>query len=419
MPIWMKLSHKRYVPQMIIIVAIVIVALLWLFKPQVKPKVVAKKAWPIAAMVLERADLVPTLLLYGSVDSTQHSLLTSRVSARVKRIAVRDGEPVHKEQLLVALDPKELELVVTRRKADLLQAQSQKSQQALDYNNKRQAIVGHKKIVEIAARKFARSKSLSQKQFISSHDLDIQKHALTEQQLVFEKETKNLAVSAKLIDQANAAIVKAQAALTQARYDVDDCKILAPFSGVVTGLYVARGEQVNLGSKIIKVLNRDDLEVRALVPENYLQKILGLLKQHKDILARASVYNKPVVLVLKRIAADIKPGQVGREGIFAVAEGQDLLAAQYTFPLVLQLPVVKDRFWIPLTALHGNDKIYKIIDHHLKGVRITIFGRTRFPNQPSGLIIDGPGLRDGTHVLITPLANAIDGLLVTLRDRRL
>ncbi len=64
------------------------------------------------------------------------------------------------------------------------------------------------------------------------------------------------------------AFLAAEAELENAKVDLENCFIIAPFKGVVAERYVDLGELVNPGAPLVRVVDNGTLRIRAGVPEN-------------------------------------------------------------------------------------------------------------------------------------------------------
>jgi hypothetical protein len=78
---------------------------------------------------------------------------------------------------------------------------------------------------------------------------------------------------------------------------------------------------------------------------------------------------------------------------------------------VLQRPAAEGVFALPFAALHGGDRIYRIRDGRLAGLRVERVGELRDGDGPK-VLLRAPGLEAGGELMVTHLPNAIDGLAV-------
>ncbi|MFL6603683.1 MAG: efflux RND transporter permease subunit [Steroidobacteraceae bacterium] len=64
-------------------------------------------------------------------------------------------------------------------------------------------------------------------------------------------------------DMAREDVLRAEAQLRQAQYEINQAQIRAPFPGVVTERFIQRGEYVQLGASTVRLVNTADIEARA------------------------------------------------------------------------------------------------------------------------------------------------------------
>jgi RND family efflux transporter MFP subunit len=64
-------------------------------------------------------------------------------------------------------------------------------------------------------------------------------------------------------DMAREDVLRAEAQLRQAEYEIDQSQIRAPFPGVVTERFIQKGEYVQLGAATVRLVNTADIEARA------------------------------------------------------------------------------------------------------------------------------------------------------------
>lgn len=74
-------------------------------------------------------------------------------------------------------------------------------------------------------------------------------------------------------DEALAEIKVVRAKFAMAQDDLKKTEVRAPFSGVITERYKMKGERVDSGDQIVRLINTDKLEIQARVPQKSVQYI--------------------------------------------------------------------------------------------------------------------------------------------------
>lgn len=157
--------------------------------------------------------------------------IAPEVAGRIVELPVRDNQLVHKGDLLLVIDPTNYKIAV--RQAEAVAGQAQ----AIAQNAQAEA-VRREKLTTLSI-------SDEQKQIYASRALS-----------------------------ANAAYQRALAARDQARVDLERTRIVSPVNGYVTNLQIQLGDYVNVGQKIIAVVNADSFWIDGYFEETNLQDIV-------------------------------------------------------------------------------------------------------------------------------------------------
>jgi multidrug resistance efflux pump len=155
--------------------------------------------------------------------------MAPEVAGRIVELAVADNQFVHKDDLLMVIDPANYAIAVRQTEAAAEQAR------ALALNA--QAQERRQKLTNL-------STSMEEKQTFASNARS-----------------------------ANAAYQQAVANRDQARVNLERTRILSPVNGYVTNLQVQLGDYVNVGQKSISVVNADSFWVDGYFEETTLRRI--------------------------------------------------------------------------------------------------------------------------------------------------
>lgn len=177
----------------------------------------------VSVAEVESRALVPKRWVSASVHSRSDARLAAEVGGRVLQIA-EVGERVEQGALLARLDSAALELSIREQLAR----------------------IGRFEIdAEQAARQLERYRQLGAAGHVSGLQLD-------------EVQSR--------LESAQAQRREAEAALAQLRLQVERSSLRAPFDGVVVERFTVAGELLGAGAPLLRLVNPDDLEVRARAP---------------------------------------------------------------------------------------------------------------------------------------------------------
>ena len=89
----------------------------------------------------------------------------------------------------------------------------------------------------------------------------------------FESAKAGIAVSKAQVDLAESQVKQAEAALSIARKNLDDAKIVAPISGVVSSRSAEPGEQMSVGRVLLRIDDLSTVEAAAFLPAQYYPEV--------------------------------------------------------------------------------------------------------------------------------------------------
>jgi len=180
----------------------------------------------LAELIVQEEHSVP-----ANVISLNQPLLSSQISAKVKKINVDVGDNVKKGKVLIELDFRDYQNALQQAKASYLARKSQASFAEKTYN---------------------RNKKLVQQATLPQSALD-------------QAESEYLSVRADL----NALSVQQDSA----ELNVDRCLIKAPFTGQITKRQVQQGQLVSPNTALFELLQTSNLQISAELSGKQAQQI--------------------------------------------------------------------------------------------------------------------------------------------------
>jgi HlyD family secretion protein len=198
-------------------------------------------------------DLVATVTVSGNVRARRSVDISADVMGRIIELNVEEGDDASEGDILLRIDPSQLEAAVSRARAGLSQAQAQAAQQRA---NRLRSYRDHDRIAALWARD----------------------STLVSRQQVEDAET-NLEVAQALFEASGFGVSQAEAGLEEAQNQLAKTIIRAPMSGKVTRLNVEAGETVvigtmnNAGSLILTISDLSVVETVMEVDETDIPEI--------------------------------------------------------------------------------------------------------------------------------------------------
>jgi len=226
---------------------------------------------------IEKGALTASVSASGTLSAVVSVQVGSQVSGQLKEILVDFNSEVKQGQLIARIDPETFEYKVRQAQADVDAASSQVLTQQANINAQRAEVARIDVNTEDAKRDLDRKQQLLEKGFISSADRD--KALATYRALVEQSKTTRAQVAVAEANARNAAAVVKQreAALAQARIDLERTAIKAPVNGVVIKRSVEKGQTVAASLQAPELFiiaeNLTDMQVDTAIDEAEIGRV--------------------------------------------------------------------------------------------------------------------------------------------------
>ena len=381
-------------------------------KPEREPLGTEERAWPVAVAAIEPGTVTPQLLLYALVDSPRVTHLSSAVTADVEAVDVLEGQRVGPGDRLLALDDREIRLVLAQRDAEKAGFDADLEHERLRHRNNLAALKHEEALLALAEREVARARDLAERKVGSEASLDKVRREEERQMLSVEQRKLAIREHESRRKQVEARLARATAQQSQAMLDLERTRVYPPFAGRITEVFVSPGDRVRPGDRLLAMFDTGMLELRAQIPLRYLRVVRGALERGEILGARAVVDGQEVRALLHRLTARVDRGSGGADGLFRVTQGNAWLQLGRTVEFVLDLPAVENAVTVSREALYGTDRVFVLDGERMKSVEVERLGETHPDDGESRVILRSPALTRSVRLIVTNLPNAIDGLRV-------
>ncbi|MCD6320551.1 MAG: efflux RND transporter periplasmic adaptor subunit [Candidatus Desulfofervidaceae bacterium] len=222
------------------------------------------------------------LLLSGHIETTETDV-AFKISGKISRLYVDEGDVVKKGQLLVELEAKDLKNKIALYEASLKKARANLAKLLAGYQPEeieaaKAAMEGARVRLEKAQRDFERYQRLFKAHTISQERFDAVATAYKQAKWTYE-ETKaryqllHKGYRKEDIASTRAAVAEAEAALNLARTNLSYTKLFAPVNGIVLVKMAEKGEYVVTGTPVFTLGDLDHVWLKAYVNETDLGRI--------------------------------------------------------------------------------------------------------------------------------------------------
>lgn len=203
------------------------------------------RAASVGVETVEMQSIAETVPVFAEVVTAREGIIASRIAGTVEKVVVLEGAEVEKGEVLAILDTELLEILVRQAEARISEV--------------RAGITTANARVGRATNALNRIEGLRDTTSFSTSRFD---------------EAQSDYFEAKgLQAEAEARVKSAEAALAQARYQLDRATITAPYSGIVLDVSTNPGEFIGSGAPVVTLVDTQSFEVEASVPAKYISVI--------------------------------------------------------------------------------------------------------------------------------------------------
>lgn len=412
----MRAPIKSLLPFLVILVAVVGFILLRMTRPEPPPAGDEERRWPIAVIEIEVADLAPQMRLFGELASQTDASLRARTPGDVQEILVREGQRVRQGDLLLRLDDLDARALYQQRQAELQDWVAQKTQLESQHRLNLQALRQEEGMLLLAERQFNRMRQLAEAERASQREVDEAELSLNQQRLTVMNRELAIEDYPSRREQLQANIERAKTQQQLAKRDLQSAELRAPADLRVQEIQVGQGDRVSANESLLRVFIPEQLEMRARLPAASVGELQKALNEQQSLYAHAQVDGEDLVFQLRELAG-FTADTAGVKAVLSLEEGQvDGLALGRLVDAHLSMPEQHSVYWLPVDAVQGRNRVYRVQDSRLEGLDVELKGNLTRSGQP-GVLVASEALQTGDQLLANRLPNAMQSLLVEVVEQ--
>ncbi|CAM2067665.1 Efflux RND transporter periplasmic adaptor subunit [Sulfidibacter corallicola] len=214
----------------------------------------------VQAEPVTRGDLIQKVTAQGRVFAYQNIEIVNEIAGPLVVLSVKDGDYVEAGQVIARVDTREYVLAVEEARANLLKGRAEYVVERIGMDDPEQATADQKGERVELERKLAALVADFEAGKITESDY---RH----ERLVLELAQVRLGSSREEVVQART-MAAARVAFERAQLNLERCEVRAPFSGRIFEVSVAQGQYLGAATKIARLVNMEDLVVKAQVLES-------------------------------------------------------------------------------------------------------------------------------------------------------
>lgn len=386
-------------------------------RPVVPVERPVEQARLVDAVIAQRADLRPTLTLFGEIVAGRSVDLRALVGGSIVAVSddLVDGGRVAEGAELIRIDPFAYEGALIRARADIAETQGRLAELEARMRQEEAALSRAREQLTITQREIDRLTRLTEVGAVPERQLDDARLRLSQAESGVETRENQLAILEAQQAQLAAARDRLDFALRQAERNLEDTVLRAPFDAFVSAPQAEIGKLVSVNDRIATLVATGRLEARFSLSESQY----GRLAEREEIVGReVEVVWRAGDTLITRPATITRIAPQAAAGGFEVfarlpddAARLDVLRPGAFIEVAMADQLYEDAVLLPPDALY-EDSVFLIIDERLQRVPVTV---RAFAVE--GVVVDGE-IPDGARILSSRLSAASDGRLVDIRGEQ-
>lgn len=281
-----KLKNRK---QLVILMAIIVIGVMIFFlmkKPRLSSE--PQELW----VSVKPQRLENQLGLIGKIQPAQSEILTAPFDGIIRKVAVHEGQRVEKGQLLMEIDPGQIEIQLRQAQAELLKARKD-VQQLLDWENSQEVSRAKWSLHSIRTRlgniraNLRDTQFLYEKGIVSRMEVDSLTQQVQNQQQELRAAEEELRLTEARGKGEELEIAQMMQENARSRYQSLESKlqkqrVVAPFTGfIVPPTDTERGKetpiqsglQVNQGTPLVNIIGLEHIQIQTRVEEADVHQI--------------------------------------------------------------------------------------------------------------------------------------------------
>ena len=289
---------------------------------QAPDRMARERVYAVNVMVAEAKRAVPQITSFGEVRSRRTLELRAPTGGTIIELSRNfvEGGVVEAGEFILAVDPSEAQSVLDLAVADRQDAEAQRNEAERALEIAIEELAAAERQAGLRRKALERQNTLLERGFgtdiaVESAELSLssaEQAALTRKRAVSQAETR--------VEQAESLVRRRGISLGEAERKLADTRLVAEFSGTLSGVNLVQGGLVNPNERIAQLIDPDVLEVSFRISNEQYARIIGPNGRLQPLVVDVEGASLSAAAKIVRESATVAEGQTGRM-IFAAIEG--------------------------------------------------------------------------------------------------
>ncbi|QBF33548.1 efflux RND transporter periplasmic adaptor subunit [Thalassococcus sp. S3] len=372
-----------------------------------RPPSARERVFAVNVQVAQLESVSPILTAFGQIQSRRTLEMRAAVGGRVIHLADSfvEGGVVGQGDVLVGIDPANLEAALERVRNDLRDAEAEVRDADRGLILARDELAAAEDQASLQDRAFQRQVDLEARGVGTAASVEAAElSAAQARQSVLSRRQAEAQAEAR-VDLAATRLSRTRIALEEAERDLADTEITAPFSGSLSDVTVVEGRLVSQNEKLAELVDPNALEVSFRVSTAQFTRLLGpsgLLVPARVVVTLDGAVDLQTSGQINRASAGVGDVQTGRLLFARLEQAQGFKTGDFV-TVSVEEPVVDRVARLPASALGADGAVLVLdADERLEMLPVDLIRR-----QGDDILVRGLGLEGRSVVTArTPLLAA-------------
>jgi len=339
----------------------------------------------VSTALVVRRDLVLPVKAEGKIRARHSSDVKFERAGRIDRIYVQEGQRVRKGQVLVKLDDRELRLSLEEATSRYLQGLGQLAVEEDGYREGKDAERSlDQQRAELGRRE--RAGEITREERL---DLELELGMAAVRDGAYRRELLEV----------RSGVATARADTARLRIELERTEVRAPFAGVLSGLDLSQGENVQIGQVFCRLV--DDVNVEAAV--GVLESDLSVVAVGKSALLEVPALGESIPLRVDVVDPEVAPDSRTCRVLLRLRSDETRVKPGMFVRAWIAGEVLPDRLLVPRQAIvtrDGRPVLFKVEDDRALWVYVQL-GRQNDQLVEIARVDQGGPLDPGTQVIVS------------------
>lgn len=377
-----------------------------------------ERTWTVTTLTLEKSSVTPQIEGFGTIVAGDAITVRSNTNGSLMRKAegLRNGSFVSAGDLLFELDPFTFATAVTEAEIALAEAQNTRRRLNIDVKNAEAQIPSAASSVDLAADNLRRQTSLRDQDVVSDSAVDTAKNNLSAAEATLEARQLALETAQTQLNAQDLIIQRAELALLRNQKALDDTRVTAPISGLISSLNFASGSPVGTNEALATITDPTSYQVKFQLSDaeyaRFLDDPRGI--EGRPVIVSWTVGDAELTYraTVEQVSATVEQSNGGIEVLANLQRlSADTPLRQGAFVNIrMREQRLVDVFQLPDEAVSEEGNVFIIENNRLTEVDGTILRRLG-----DALVVDLP-LESGTEIIEKRYGQLAPGVRVEIFD---